>query len=372
MNIPDLSLPQDDQTMRLPHPLRCAVCLTERDIAAWRGFLGARTWGALTQEFQAQDGLTGDALLRLTASPEHARLSMLTETLSHSEGNTEMGSAFSVMLYLRQLQSPQPHFLIEDALTEMLEHTDIADDIPVSMLALPFPRCYVEFGRRRELLPRVPNPLTGLHTLEGAYIETGVSEARGKGIFVMLTGSPLGHHDAMDDATCSLFIPTTDPERPLRDALLDARRASGALALDLGLRAAPEEYFEHEMDALKLLAKALLYLNLPQARKTLRKELTEAKLQVAAKKNPAKRAKAEKELRRLSDYILVSAPPPQSDVRGSGTGKSLRMHWRRGHYRLQRHGIGNSLQKLIFLQPALIGAADSDATAPAGRYVAKA
>lgn len=38
-----------------------------------------------------------------------------------------------------------------------------------------------------------------------------------------------------------------------------------------------------------------------------------------------------------------------------GTHASPRTHWRRGHWRLQRHGPGMALQKSIFIDPVLVG-----------------
>lgn len=351
----ELSIPKDEATMRLAHPVRCAVCISDEEAQVWREFLGPTTWQALHRAFQTQEGLTGDILASLVDKPEHRNLAVMTNTMAQAPGNTEMGSAYSVMVFVRQQASPQPHYLIEDDLVQTLDHSDISDEVPVSVLTLPAPRFYLEFGRARNLPQKVANPLTGLHTLEGAYIETGTSALKGKGLFVMFTGSPLGNRDAMDDATASVFIPLDEPDMPLKAALLKAREASGQLARQMGLTPAPEEYVEYELEALKLLVKALLFLNLPQATKTLKRDLSLALAQAATKKNPAKRAKALRESRRLADCIVVGAAPEVTRI-AREDGRTVRMHWRRGHYRMQRHGPGNALQKLIFLQPMLIGA----------------
>lgn len=358
------NMPRDETTMRLAHPQRCTVCLSGQDFFIWKELLGGRTWSALESRFREQFGMTGDILAEMIQDPQHHTLDQLTEMLAQGEGSTEMGSAFSVMLFARQTASPQPQFLVEDELVELLEQTDISDDLPVAVLTLPYPRCYIELGRSRTVGHRVPNPATGLHILEGAYLETGTSAERGPGIFVMLTGSPLGRDNAMDDATNSLFVSTANPQQSLRTALLNARRDSAELASELGLVPNMPEYFKHEFEALKLLAKVLLYLNLPQARKDVRKELTEAWRAVVAKKNPAKRARAEKELRRLADYILVTAPPEQREAGANPSGKGVKSHWRRGHYRLQAHGPQHSLRKVLFVQPTLVGSIESSASAP--------
>lgn len=364
MNELDLKIPRDPATMALAHPQRCAVCLEASELNAWRTVLRPHTWDTLTERLAAPGGFTGDILAQLLDEPGHESLGALTQALSMGEGSTEMGSAFSLMLYLRQSIAPQPQFLIDDSLLEMLEHTDIADDVPVSLLQLPFPRCYVELGKLRQCQARVPNPASGLHTLEGAYLEMADSPRKGPGLYVMLTGSPLGHDNAMDDATSSLFVPMTDPAQPLREALAQARAQSGALASQLGLSPSPQEFFESEVDALKLLAKVLLYLNLPQARQQQRPELTAAVAAANSKKNPAKRARALREARAKADYILISAADPIPRPGGPGH-RTVRAHWRRGHYRMQRFGVQLAQQKLIFVQPTLVGDA---ATASPSEY----
>lgn len=360
----------DDQTMRLAHPQRCAVCLEGRGVAQWGPLIGSATLKELTSRFKSQTGLTGDILVEMAEHPQHERLAVFTRALASGAANTEMGSAFSVMVFARQEVSPQPQFLIDDRLIELLEQTDISDDVPVSALTLPYPRCYIELGTRRDLNHFVPNPETGLHRLEGAYLETGNSPRRGPGVFVMFTGSPLGREHSLDDATNSLFLSTADPETPLRLALRHMRDTAHREALELGLTPDLQER-SHEFEALKLIIKALLYLNLPEARKSLRPELTQARDSVQGKKNPSKRAKAEKALSRLRDYILVSAPETAgrpSDL--SADTRGIKAHWRRGHYRMQAHGPQYSLRKVVLIAPVLVGSLEEANSAP--RYKAKA
>ncbi len=45
--------------------------------------------------------------------------------------------------------------------------------------------------------------------------------------------------------------------------------------------------------------------------------------------------------------------PAQSGV--THEGRQVRSHWRRGHWRRQRHGHGNSLSKLIRIRPIMVG-----------------
>ena len=362
----DPRIPKDHATMMLAHPQRCAVCLPDTVLGVWKRVLSAHTWAALEARFKEPGGFTADILASLLDEPGHSTLAYLTEALADSDAGTEMGSAFSLMLYLRQAVSPQPHFLIDDALVELLEQTDISDDVPVSVLSLPYPRCYLELGKARKVSAVVPNLVSGMHSLEGAYLEQANSPRKGPGLYVMLTGSPLGHDNAMDDATSSLFIPTSNPNQSLREALAGARAQSGELAKSLGLKATPQEFFEDEINALMLIVKALLYIGLPQARRALHKDLSQALAAAKSKKNPSKRDKALQEARRLSDYILVTAAPAERNAPSADTGRSVKPHWRRGHYRMQRFGPQLAQQKLVFIQPTLVGEA-AVASAPSYR-----
>lgn len=362
----ELNYPRDEATHKLAHPQRCAVCMAEQDFNSWKDFLGVQTWQALRDAFQQQDRLTGDLLSELVQKPQHKRLALMTDALASGEGNTEMGSAFAVMLHARHVASPQPQFLIEDALVEMLNNTDISDDLPVSMLTLPYPRFYVEFGRNRDIDLIVPNPATGNHILEGAYVESSSAStgARGPGVFVMFTGSPLGKPGGpMDDATNALFLSTAEPGKPIREAILQARKDSSGLIAEAGLIPTSLDYLGPELEALKMLAKVLLYLNLPGVRRSFKPELTEARRAVEAKKNPSKRAKAEKELRRLADYVLISAPDLQREAGAADPTRGVKSHWRRGHYRMQAFGPKYSQHRVVFIQPVLVGAPE-DAKVP--------
>ena len=47
-------------------------------------------------------------------------------------------------------------------------------------------------------------------------------------------------------------------------------------------------------------------------------------------------------------------------------GSGVRAHWRRGHWRQQRHGVGLALVKRLWIKPVLVGANHDDATSLAG------
>jgi hypothetical protein len=59
--------------------------------------------------------------------------------------------------------------------------------------------------------------------------------------------------------------------------------------------------------------------------------------------------------------VLISEALIQGDgtrVIGANGRKAVRLHLRRGHVRHQRHGLGNSQIKLVFIEPCLVGYAE--------------
>lgn len=358
---PETLIARDSATMLLAHPLRCAAAWRKAP-PPWPQVLGEHTWDALAKAFRNEGRITPDVITEMHADPRHRLLANFVNYTAQDASSTELGGAYATALYWRHLLVPQPYFVVEDALLEMLEHTDISDDLPMSVLKPPYSRCYIEFGKSRTCQQQVPNTTTGLHVLEGAYIEEGGGESQGAGLFITFTGSPVGKAHALDDATDSLFLPTGDPTRLIQDVMAEARANSQRMAAMQDLRSSPEEFTPYAFSCLKLLVKVLLYIGLPEARKSLHPEHTVFKKQVEAKKNPAKRAQAQKQLAYLKDYILVTAPAPRS-APGLGTGgadSGMRRHWRRGHYRLQPHGPQSSLRKVIFMQPMLVGTTTGD------------
>lgn len=340
--------------MRMAHPLRCEAEPT-KSFQRLREFFGGKCWKNLSTAF-AGDGLTSELTTALIEDPENAPLHALLEMSTQLAGGTEVGNSYAALLYLRQMANPQPYFVVDDNLVEILENIDIADDVPVSMLTLPYQRFYVEFGKKRECSLMLPNTLSGLHTFEGAYVEQGLNEILGEGIFVLLTGSPLGKSDVMDDATHSLFIPTADPARSVKDALASTFSKGKEIAADMGYIPTPSSFEARSLECVMLLTKALLYIGLPEARRLVNPAKTDWLAGLRALKSPGKRAKAYKKGRGLVDHIVISAAENESTTgpAAGSTGRSVKSHWRRGHYRMQRHGPQLSLSKVVLLLPMLV------------------
>ena len=363
----DAMVSKQDAVMRLAHPQRCMAAWT-KEFPAWNEVLGAYTWSRLKEEFQKEGALTPDVVVRLANEDPGCRvLRDFIHYTTADSASTELGGTYATALHWRQLLFPQPQFVIDDELLELLENTDISDDLPMSVLNMPYPRFYVEFGKKRTCSHTVPNTESGLHILEGAYVEEGIGVGTERGLFITFTGSPLGKRNALDDATDSIFLSLGNPDVLIADQLSASRRHSEEISQKQNIRTSPQDFVKHSFSGLKLLIKALLYIGLPEARKTVHPERSRALKDVLAKKNPAKRDKAMRQVQGMSDYILVTAPPPGPTEHSSQDvheGPSMKAHWRRGHYRLQPHGPQSSLRKVVFIRPLLIGSHNTGAPKP--------
>lgn len=321
-----------------------------------KDFLGTKVWENIAAGF-ASTRLTGEVATELCAKPENRRLREMLQLANRMYGGTEVGNSYSTLLFLRQAAHPQPYFVIEDSLVAMLEETDISEDVTTGVLQVPYPRFFVEFGKERKTQLRLLNVASGQHILEGAYVEQGQNHEGVEGLFVLLTGSPMGKEHAMDDATHSFFLPLDKPEVSIRDALLGSFARGREMSLAHNLRLTPEDSFEQAFENVLFLLKVLLYIGLPDARREVHKEKSDWKKLNSSLQSKAKKAKAERRGRALVDHIRIYAPPPRTvPGGGQGEGRSMKTHWRRAHFREQPHGPQRSQRKVILVPVALVNA----------------
>jgi hypothetical protein len=352
------NLPHDPASMRLAHPFRTQAFSGEGP-ALLRKMTGEKEWAKFV-EILRDDSIMAGAIVEVIQQRGLRTFEKLVYASTQASSSTELGGAMPFLVALRHQEVPYPIFRVDDALVDILSKTDISDDISVSMLPLPYPRLYVELGQSRTLKEVLSNAETGQHILEGAYIEKGVDARRGEGYYIMLTGSPLGKNDVMDDATLAFFLPTATGEERLQDILLKSVNYANKEAQSKGLRTTPVEWTEECFRALLLLIKALLYISLPESRREVHPERTEALKELQRIKSGSKRAKAERRLVRLADFVTVKAAPVHEKAFSEHASREggVKPHWRRAHYRMQAHGPHMSLRKLIFVTEMLVGAGD--------------
>lgn len=364
----EAEVPADPQLMALPHPIRVPAAQPAY-VQVMSKMLKPAAWSTLSGLFRNNSLMTSDILGKVIDQPGFEPLRRLVQLSARLPGGSEVGNLYGNMLCVRQAVAPQPYFRIDDTLCELLVNTDLDDDIPLDVLKAPYPRFYVEFGQSRKLPLHLPNHLSGEHILEGAYVEVGTREEVGRGLYVLLTASPLGKRNALDDATHAVFLPL-EKHMSLQQAIHWSFDKGNENAREHGLITPPVDTLAPALECLNFLAKTLLYIGLPEARRSVHPDRTQWQKSHSALKSTAKRSKAERKGRQLVDYILISAPTSQQEEpRGmDDTRKGPKPHWRRGHYRMQAHGPQHSLRKLTFISPLLVNASDGSTVETAPEY----
>lgn len=367
----------DPSLMSLPHPVRV-------DVAA-----GYPVDTALFEHVGIM------ATLRPYLTDEHATTEWI---VNHVPGMHElavahfgvlaggnMGSFMLTVTRARLRAHGDPILQVTPALQAMLAETDLAGGLPARFFRSPYPLVFVEFARPNPL--RVPNRLSGLHECEGAYIGTyqlaphhevhafkGRGQALGldpakptRAVEIVIIGSPVGKQHVLDDASQDLVLLIQDEDECL-SAVLDRHIAffnSPMAYSHPGLAPIDPNEVAMVKPVVAELAKVLLYLNLSETeqRRVGERDELEQRLRGLGQK---KAARIKRRLATAYNRILIgpSALPHTAAVipaeHASGdTVRSLRPHWRRGHFRHIRHGEGLADSRLGWIRPVLVNAAEA-------------
>lgn len=285
-------------------------------------------------------------------------------------------------------------FEIPAPLVAMLRHTD-ADDIPVSLLRVPYAALYLQFGPQPdlELEPGWP--------IDGAYIDHLPDQSAYTFTFTAAPTNPTdihlwpafgephaviqftAEHAGMDLGTAVDHVLSdllhqlgTEQAAGDRDGTADMHLAAisqglaisptSTLTITSGSRATQQiatarKRYPAMRGALQLAVNALCYLT------AYPDDITEAwpagtpraLIAQTTHGTPKARPKAVTQLEamgytkvRLCGTRLTSPTPIPLPCTAAHS--SVRPHWRRGHWRRQPHGEGRASRKLIWLMPTLV------------------
>ena len=386
-------LQTDEACLALPHPARVkAVALSHPDFMPI-AVVGVRHEQMLLEMLRNRIA-TRDVWFALDSAEcaNFMRFMHLNSTNHAIDGGFNGGSSGAIFQAMRYAHAGGTLFTIDDGLLEMLEHTDIDLDIPMGDIRLPFDNVYIELGRKRtgdgaKGKRTLHNDVSGEHIVEGAYVSrTRRSDnAGGNEVFELtMTGSPLGKRDLGDDAIEWVSMESTGT-RTIREALHDAFTSGGYLFGEEGrekeVRIAPSERLklleQRSAQRLELVIKALLYLSMPNLRQEVYRDRSEADRLVARTQSNAHKRKAMRQAARTYDTVLILPPLMSSQAVGAAApgddaARTMRSHWRRGHFRTQRHGEGYSLRKTIWIAPVLVNAENVASLVDKAQYVAPA
>lgn len=233
----------------------------------------------------------------------------------------------------------------------LLTHADIGEDIPAGMFKPPFPAIYVPFGASLtkffrdlckgavfsgclcfEVFPEPDNPnlrAISIHLLTGLSSTSGIAAT---------------HFDfeIHDESLCLKQV--------LEEAMARYRMPDGE---------SDDASYQHAVSQqVAFLAKLFIYMGMKAARLSTERRHSEAFQRLAGTK-PGKLAKKMRKLERLYDCVTVGPAidhMPVAKTLHHEPGKKIAAHWRRGHFRSQRHGPALTQVKIIFVAPVLVRA----------------
>ena len=209
-------------------------------------------------------------------------LPALAARYAAAPGATNLGTFLLLLIRARLRAQGNPVAVVSPALQNLLAATSLARALTLDCLRRPSPLLYIAFARPNPW--RISNALSGLHECEGAYLGqftvapgqplfAHAARARALGldprrpahvIEIIITGSPLGKRNALDDASRDLVLIYQDAREPLA-RLLERHFAWYTRATDgdaQGLTPLPAGEVPRLRPILDQLALVLLYLNL--------------------------------------------------------------------------------------------------------------
>lgn len=246
------------------------------------------------------------------------------------------------------------------ALETLLTNSDVDLSLPMSIVAPPYRAQYLRFGEAAMQYLKVPASQAPDRVFDGVFcFFTPDSTRCAKGetlwtlelVFVSKRQDRYNGHVAL--------LGETDRGNTTVGEWLDK-------VLDAVAGQPVDEFHRPMHAAVSYVVRVFLYMALKQARVMQHPEYDEA-LRRAAGLGERKRAKVLQRTASLYNSILVGPESLSSGDAAGGTGSGVAPHWRRGHFRMQAHGVGNQQRKLIFVAPVLIHAEQLQGEVPAPR-----
>jgi len=290
-------------------------------------------------------------------------------------GHVLMNDYSMAMHYLAFVGAGRNIFHFGDGLTQAFRRTDVAD-FALGEIVLPYPTVYLSFGAQADL-----EPFGDGAKIDGAYI----TDNTGHCFQILLTtrGQPSDqpwfnrwekyYYLSLDKADLSLTVEAA-AEAALKEEIeqtLGAVAGFEEKAAKYGIKSRAHqtaidrvaEYqsaFPTFMESMKLIINGLAYLS--HYRDDIEKRWVDGTPPSMVEK--IARATTHKEKQRATSkllsmgYTIVNLCGMEFDKTSGATGAGSEMsaHWRRGHWRLQPHGIGRALRKRVWIMPVLVRA----------------
>jgi hypothetical protein len=243
------------------------------------------------------------------------------------------------------------------ALETLLLNSDMDLDLPMKMVAPPYPAQYLKFGPEAARHLKAPDSDLPDRLFDGVFcFFTPPSNRYGDGIQWALELIFISERQDCFSGQVALLGDTKRDDQPLGEWL--------NRVLDTAKERSVETFYKPMYGAVSYVVKVFLYMALRQSRSIEHCEYDEAMRRIAGL-GVKKRARLLQRVESLYNGIRVGPDdlPHENAVHKSGS--TVTPHWRRGHFRMQVCGAGKRERKLIFVAPMLIHASQLQGEIPA-------
>jgi len=243
------------------------------------------------------------------------------------------------------------------ALETLLLNSDMDLELPMKMVAPPYPAQYLKFGPEAASHLKAPDSDLPDRLFDGVFcFFTPPSNRYGDGIQWTLELIFISQRQDYFSGQVALLGDTKRDDKPLGEWL--------NRVLDTAKGRSVETFYKPMYAAVSYVVKVFLYMALRQARSIEHREYDDAMRRIAGL-GVKKRARFLQRVESLYNGIRVGPDDlPQEGAVHEGGG-TVAPHWRRGHFRMQACGAGKRERKLIFVAPTLIHALQVQGEIPA-------
>ena len=243
------------------------------------------------------------------------------------------------------------------ALETLLLNSDMDLDLPMKMVAPPYPAQYLKFGPEAGRHLKAPDSDVPDRLFDGVFcFFTPPSNRYGDGIQWTLELIFISQRQDCFSGQVTLLGDTKRDDKPLGEWL--------NRVLDTAKGRSVETFYKPMYAAVSSVVKVFLYMALRQARTIEHREYDEAMRRIAGL-GVKKRARLLQRVESLYNGIRVGPDDLPQESAAHVDGGTVAPHWRRGHFRMQACGAGKLERKLIFVAPMLIHASQLQGDIPA-------
>ncbi len=267
-------------------------------------------------------------------------------------------------------------FEFSEILSEEMLHSDLGEAI-VGDIQLPYDTLYVKFNFRSSIRLSTGRPIDGFYVMTGEhaafYLITFVGRRRNE--WPDFNDLPISAH--IENSENDILI-SDALDKGLESNLASLRQARGGAADELGMD--PTMIKTPQIDSainesaevrslLSLAANALLYLSIyPEEIGDGWSEGAPEKLvQTATSGKPKKKDEAVRHLWSMGYTRLKLCGlglQPLYDKTDAPSGRTVRPHWRRGHWRRVWHGVGRTELRRARIRPVIVNYCPGDDMPP--------